>query len=473
MSKVAPIQVATAVDNTAARKARDEWRGKTAGVIEDRLKALAADQRKAVDQAGDDLDWSKAECLGGSTLQDRASAFVALHSEIAGITDALNERKAVEDVAARIRAGDESETGVEQSYRQAQAALPRGIVDPYGNDLQPAAPRDMGDVFLEAVNERYGPNGLKGLATRVKARATEVFDLNVGIRGEPQNASFLTSAGWPPFVERLPGYIPDAQRPIQVLDVIPQFGTDQHSIKYMEETTFTSEAKPKAEGAAFDESTLAYTERTVAIEDVGTHIPVSVQALEDAGQIRDILGMRLPFMCRQNADGQVMDGNGTSPNLSGYLTAANVQTEDQAGAANPTKPITVIRRAITKVFLTGRAMASHVFAHPDYWEAAAVSETTAGGFYLGSAVAGFARRIWGLPVVETDAGLKGAGNNDNWALVGDFMTFGRIAMRRDATVTVGYINDDFSKNLVRFKADMRLANVIYRPQAFCKIVRKA
>ena len=38
--------------------------------------------------------------------------------------------------------------------------------------------------------------------------------------------------------------------------------------------------------------------------------------------------------------------------------------------------------------------------------------------------------------------------------------------RWDARVETGYVNDDFTKNLVTILAEERLALAVYRPQAF-------
>ena len=99
-----------------------------------------------------------------------------------------------------------------------------------------------------------------------------------------------------------------------------------------------------------------------------------------------------------------------------------------------------------------------------------LSETTAAGFYLGSAVMGMQNRLWGLPVVEGDSGLTWA-NNGIAGVVGDFTRFGACAVRKDASIMVGFINDDFTKRQIRFRADMRLAAVWYRPAAFVTLTR--
>lgn len=51
-------------------------------------------------------------------------------------------------------------------------------------------------------------------------------------------------------------------------------------------------------------------------------------------------------------------------------------------------------------------------------------------------------------------------------LVGAFKLGAQVFDRWDARVEVGYVNDDFTKNLVTILAEERLALAVYRPEAF-------
>jgi HK97 family phage major capsid protein len=51
-------------------------------------------------------------------------------------------------------------------------------------------------------------------------------------------------------------------------------------------------------------------------------------------------------------------------------------------------------------------------------------------------------------------------------LVGAFKLGAQLFDRWDARVEVGYVNDDFTKNLVTILAEERLALAVYRPEAF-------
>jgi HK97 family phage major capsid protein len=90
---------------------------------------------------------------------------------------------------------------------------------------------------------------------------------------------------------------------------------------------------------------------------------------------------------------------------------------------------------------------------------------TADGIYIwGSPADSGPERIWGLPVVVTDA------ITENTGLVGDFANCCELAARRGIEIQVSNSHDTYfilGKQAIR--ADVRVAFPIYRPTAFCKV----
>lgn len=281
-----------------------------------------------------------------------------------------------------------------------------------------------------------------------------------GIADYQQKTLFQTSAGWAPESVRLPRVVLDAQRPIEIIDLIPSGSTGQASIKFMEETTFTNNAAEVAEGGTIAESAFALTEQTTTVEKVATWIPVTDEQLEDVAQAQSYLDNRLRFAVRQRLDSQLLVGDGNTPNLDGFLNVSGIQT--QAKGADPLPD--AYYKAMDKVRVTGRAEPSGVIVHPTDWQGIQLLRTADGVYIWGSPSEAGVRRIWGIPVALSTAITL------NTSLVGDFTNFTQLFERSGLEVKISDSHSDFFiKGKQAIRATIRVALVTYRPAALCTV----
>lgn len=309
------------------------------------------------------------------------------------------------------------------------------------------------------------PQGqVKSLADRVVEHAAFAQRMGKNWRVELSDVELKT------LMERTAGYAPETtrtgrevefalRRPV-VADVIPNTTTDQSAVKYMEETTFTNNAATVAEGAAKPESALAFTERSVPVEKIATWIPVTDEQLDDVPGIRATIDNRLVRMLELAEEVQLLTGNGTPPQLQGFLNKSGVQT--QAKGSDPVPD--AIYKAMTLIRHTGFADPTAAIMHPNDWQDIRLLRTADGIYIWGNPSEAGPERVWGLPVVVTTA------ETENTALVGDFQMYSEI--RRKMGIMVESTNshsDYFIYNKQVIRAEQRLALVIYRPAAFCKV----
>jgi HK97 family phage major capsid protein len=107
--------------------------------------------------------------------------------------------------------------------------------------------------------------------------------------------------------------------------------------------------------------------------------------------------------------------------------------------------------------------ASGIVIHPTDWAGIETTKDSAGNYIIGDPAATLQPRVWGLPVVSTQAMTV-----DKY-LVGAFRLGAQIFDRQDARVEVSTEDsDNFRKNLVTILAEERLALAVYRPTAFVK-----
>jgi HK97 family phage major capsid protein len=234
--------------------------------------------------------------------------------------------------------------------------------------------------------------------------------------------------------------------------------TDSNVISYYEETTFTNAAATVAEGAAKPESALDFTERTDTVRKIATWIPATSEFLEDNAGMRSYLEGRLRFMVEREEEDQLLNGDGTAPNISGILDRA-IQT------VTSTNDIDAIYRAITEVRVDGLAEPTALVIHPLSWANIRLAKDGNDRYY-GDGPFGPLQgdRLWGLPVRVTPLIAEGT------ALVGAFRPFAQVFRKGGIRVVASTEHSTyFTENKVAILAEERLALAVYRPSAFCSV----
>jgi len=307
--------------------------------------------------------------------------------------------------------------------------------------------KSLGQRFVEAAGYK-NRNGINGI--EVKLNDFDFLEVKTLME---------TGAGFAPQAIRTGRVVEYAHRRPVVADLIPQTPTTQSSIVYMEETTFTNNAATRSEGGQAGESALAYTERSKAVREVATFLPVTEIQLEDVAQAQSLIDNRLMTMLDLTEETQLLTGDDNAPNLGGFHT---VVTQSQAKSTDPVPD--AIYKGMTKIRATGFAEPSAAIIHPNDWQDIRLLRTTDGIYIWGNPSEAGPERIWGLPVVVTTA------ETENTALLGDFQLYSEIFRRRGANIKVSDSHSDyFIKGKLAVRADKRLALAIYRASAFCKV----
>jgi len=372
------------------------------------------------EEAGPDMDMSKVKSLSGDTAA-KVDAIKAMNAEL----DDLGKKR------------DQANQLIESRKRADEMANAQPVPKA---DPSPAARKSLGEMVMESA------------ALKSKGQTSS---LDVDIK-----TLFERTAGFAPESVRIPRVEQYAVRPLMVADLLPVLPTSQAAIKYMEETTFTNNAAETAEAGTYGEAALAFTERSVPVEKIAVWLPVTDEQLEDVPSMAAYINNRLAYMLEARLDSQILNGNGTPPNLMGTLNVSGIQT--QAKGADPTPD--AFYKAFTLVRTVGFAEPGVVFMNPADWQDIRLLRTSDGIYIFGSPLDPGIERMWGIRVVLSMAVVANTG------IVGAYGQYSALYMRRGLDIKISDSHDTYfiaGKQAIR--ADMRCTVVHFRPKAFCKV----
>ena len=348
---------------------------------------------------------------------------------------------------------------MEQAVEAGKAVEPKAI---HAEKVE--APKTLGQSFLESdAYKSFMETGIKNVKSELK------WDPRV------ETKTTVTETTWPPGVVRAPRIQESAQLdPYVIPALIDTITTDQYQYKYLEETTYTNNAAPTAEGSALGENALAFTERTEEIRKIGAFIPMTEELLADVSAAQGYIDSRLRFMVRQTISDQIIGGSGSGVNLTGILNKTGINSFNYSSFGGNLKRIGQIFEAITEIQKDAFMNPDAIVMHPSDWyqvvtEVNAVSTNGAlNPLFVGAGSFGDAvtPRLWGVPVVSSTETTAGD------AIVG---VFGggqaiHIVARQGMEVAMSDSHDEnFVKVIIVMKATVRMGLPIYRATAFAKI----
>jgi HK97 family phage major capsid protein len=357
------------------------------------------------------------------------------------VTTATNERRrrlADTTVVERWR----QDTGNTQAQRRGQHQ--DDPPPPTGDHIVPTDWRDQ----LATGAAGYRDRGMTG--TSEILRLPNATDLR----------ALVTTVTLPHQPQRLPGIVHPPDQILKVADLVDQQTATSGSVEWVVETSTAPPAAEVAEGLAKPEAAMTFTVASAALATIAVWIPLTRQSAEDDAQLTGYIQGRLSFAVEKRIDTQVLNGNGTAPNMRGILNTVGIQEQD-----SDLGMLIAIRKAITKTQVSGYNP-SGVVMHPVDWEGVELTQDSTTGTFLftkdPSSLA--APRIWGLPVVPTVGIAAGT------ALVGAFKEGATLWRKPGVRILMSDSHvDNFIKNILILLAETRAQLAVYAPAAFVKV----
>lgn len=233
---------------------------------------------------------------------------------------------------------------------------------------------------------------------------------------------------------------------------VPLTGDHSGNIRYIDQKTITRNAATVAEGASKPESAITWQEYTFNVEKVADTIPVTREALMDVGFIRGELERLLQVNLALEEDSQLWDGDGVTPNLKGIYTYTSAFNHAAYAGFKADNATLYDLLAILRVQVTngkgGKYSPNVVVMNPADTLRYKLAKGTDGHYVLPPFVMENGQQIDGMLVRESSQVTA------NTLALGDFR-FGTVYDVEDITVDIGYVNDQFKKNMLTMLAEKR------------------
>jgi HK97 family phage major capsid protein len=254
-----------------------------------------------------------------------------------------------------------------------------------------------------------------------------------------------------------PGVIAGDFAPLTVRAVLRSIPVTSNAVNSLREASFTNSAAEVSQGGAKPESDVTFEQYNVPITTVAHFLKVTNQLLADAPAIISYIDLRARDGLAQRVDAQLLNGNGTAPNLSGLTDSGNFT------AYTPVSDdllVDAINRAKYDLWALGYMPDTAIVNPADWGAMEREREMPGAGMYLyGAPGQEAANNPFGVRVVMSNHMAQGK------FLVGALDTAAVLYSRSGAVVEMGYVNEDFTKNLVTIRVEERLGLGVERPSA--------
>lgn len=361
------------------------------------------------------------------TFEDLAKAFGTHNDEVKASLKALTEK-----------AGELSERMQVTEQRLARSGP---------GTFAPSQPTSLGQQFIEQ-------EGLKHFAE--VGRNGQKFDFETKATLTSATADAMGSVGGAIQPFRDPEITPlPSRRPVvrDLLTAIPMTGG---SVEVPRVAGRDRNAAPVAEAAAKPQSSMQLELETVNARVIAHWMKVSRQVLSDLPQLKGLIDTELLDGLVLAEEGQLLNGDGSGQNLNGLIP--NAQAFDAPIMISDANRLDIVGLALLQSALA-EFPATGIILHPADWTRITLLKDDKGNYIMGPPGSAIPQRLWGLPVITTQAmGI-------NKFLVGDFRRAATLYDRWNARVEVGYVDDDFTRNLITVLAEERLAQAIKQPLA--------
>lgn len=311
------------------------------------------------------------------------------------------------------------------------------------------APKTQGAKTLkEALVKTYSDN-VKAITDSIEKGNRITLDVKTDTTIDGDYSGNVALSVLEPGVNRI-------ARPIRRIREISNVGTT--TSKFVTYIQQTQNVTPGAEGTLWVNEAGAkfngevkYEEVSEEVKKIAAYIKVSKEMLADLSFVRSEINTELMEAIEQTIDNSLVNGAG-GVDLNGLLSVAPAFSAGTFAGTIPGANISDLIRVAKAQIQAANFQPTHVVLNPE--DVAKIELTkTSSGEYTYPAFWDANMMLAGLTIVSSNNITAGT------LVVGDFTKF-NIKFREDMNMSVGYENDDFTRNMVTILCEARLVAYI-------------
>ena len=358
------------------------------------------------------------------------------------------------------------ETGVSVSdlQRDLLAKWESPAVPPVNERVENQQPQAQSLGAMIANHADYRTLTAKGGSLRESRWSRSMEFPNANVR-----ATLTTTVAGLTKYERPEGIIQVEQQELTIADLLASGTTENTTIRFMQEDTYTNAATALAEEGTYAEASWDLSEVDAPVRKIGVLARVTEEIFADSAAIQSYVNARLPFMVREREELHLLSGTGLTNQITGLLATSGIQTQAAAAASSV---LNAVHMAITKVRTVGRYQPTAIVLNPYDWQNLKLAQGQDGQYLAGGPFTGAygvgayvnVMSLWGLPCISTTNMTQGT------ALVGSFKLGAQLWRRQGLTIESSNSDaSDFANGRIAIRVTERLGLSVYRPTAFCTV----
>ena len=335
--------------------------------------------------------------------------------------------------------------------KEKQAQIDKQVLELQQKSIKVDAPKEqstVGDSFVKSDSYQAFAKGNARSAAFVFKADTAPDPIGIGTLAPK---------------DRRPGVLAEPNQSLVIEGLIPHLPTSVTTVEYLKEGTFTNNAAFVAEAAQKPQSTDTFELMQSNVQTIAHFTKVTRQLIDDSATLAAFINARMVYGVNLKVEQQIINGNGTSPNLGGLMKDGNYTaqafTYSDLGGDSGTL-LDLLRLSIAKVN-AANYRANAILLNPMDWAKLQGLKGSNDQYLYGVPSISFENMTaWGVRVVTSASMTEGK------YLVGDFSQAATIYDRMSTVIDIASQNEnDFIKNLFTIRAERRLALVFEHPKA--------